>query len=179
MASHPRASALRRFSLGLCLTIACALPAGRAHAGDYDRNDVSGRSLGLLVLSLPIAGAPLGVLAHGVARKHNGFLVLGSELAAGVATDGRAVLTGGAVVGVESAADAWQPVRGYGEVGASVFWAQTGLFEALTMHVEGGVRYQLKAYGRPHLLLSVGLRLLTNFGRVGWAAPVALLWTFD
>jgi hypothetical protein len=161
--------------------LACAATLWPKSAGatDYERNDVSSRALGLTTMLVPVAGGPLGMLAHGAARKHNRFLVIGTELLAGAAFDGRVVLMAGGMIGLESTDSGWTRIRGYAELGADFMYAQSRLSDTLVFRAEAGVRYQFRAYTRPHWQLQLGISAMSNFSHLGWAFPASLVWVFD
>ncbi|MEY3014171.1 MAG: hypothetical protein RIT45_2906 [Pseudomonadota bacterium] len=153
--------------------------ASTAYAGDYDRNEVAGRSIGLLVGSAPIDNRPLTIMVQGAARKQNRWLTLGTQIALGAHFDGHVVVMAGGVAGIESTSSDWTLLRGYLELGANIFYAGSRLGDTLVFHVEGGLRLKLRAFARPHLSLQLGLRGMSNFNRFGWLVPIGLHWTFD
>ncbi|MCB9738119.1 MAG: hypothetical protein H6747_02550 [Deltaproteobacteria bacterium] len=153
--------------------------AAPASARDYERNEVAGRAVGLLIGALPMENAPLGVMAQVGARKQSRWLTLGTQLAIGGHTGGNIALMAGGFAGLESTATDFAFLRGYCEAGVNLFYAGTRLSDTLTFHVEGGIRWLLIAHSRPHLGLHLGLRVMTNFNHLGWAVPVGLHWTFD
>jgi len=162
------------------IVVAAGLASPRAaDALDYDRNDVRARELGLNMVVAPIAGNPLGILLHGKARRHRRQLYIGSELQVGALLDGHPWLGVGCMVGGETAADAWARERGYAELGTTLSYMNTKLGDALGFFAEVGVRYQVRAFDRPHLLITVGARGMTNFLHAGVAAQMGLAWTFD
>lgn len=165
-------------ALAGCLVLGL-LWAAPASARDYERNEVAGRAVGLLIGALPIQNAPLGVLAQVGARKQSRWLTLGTQLAVGGHTDGNIALMAGGIVGVESTSTDFAPLRGYGELGINLFYAGTKLGDTLTFHAEGGIRWLLAAHSRPHFGLHLGLRVMTNFNHLGWAVPIGVHWTFD
>jgi hypothetical protein len=163
----------------LWLISALLLVPATVQATDYERNDVSSRALGITATIVPVSNKPLAMLVHGAARKHNRFLVLGTELLAGIAFDGRPVLIAGGFVGLESTDSGWTKIRGYGEIGANFMYADSRLIEALIFRVEGGLRYQFQTHARPHWQMQFGARVMTNFSHTGWAFPVSIVWVFD
>jgi hypothetical protein len=161
--------------LGLAVTLAASPAAGL----DYDRNDVRGREVSIGAMASPIEGEATAFFVRGTARRHTRSLYFGLEALAGVHVDGRPLLETAGAVGLESAADGWTPVRAYGEAGVGLLYAHTNLADALNFHVEGGLRYQVAAHERPHVLLHIGLRLQTSFSHLGGAVISGVAWTFD
>lgn len=146
---------------------------------DYDRNDVLGREAGLIFVAGPEDASGLGVGVRGVARRHTRFLSLGLEVQAGVSTAPRPFLGVLALAGVESTSNGWETLRGYGEFGVGLRWASGEVRDLLQFHAEGGVRLLLQAFERPHTSVCAGIRIMSNFQALGWAALVGVAWTFD
>ena len=128
---------------------------------------------------LPLKEAPVAFLARATARSHIRHLYFGGEVSAGLVLDIRPLVSAGAMIGVESADNAWEPLRFYGEVGGGMFWAMTSPRELLNFHIEGGMRYLVRSFRRPHLSLHMGVRALTNFGHAGGTIICGATWTFD
>ncbi len=175
--SAPRQVLLIRLTL-CCLLAGLSWPTA-GHGLDYDRNDVRARELGVNTLIAPINGAPLGLLVHGTARRNKRHLYLAMELQLGALVDHHPWVQLGGAVGGETADDAWTRLRGYGEVGTALIYANTKVADTLAFFGELGVRYQLRAFERPHLQVTGGLRGMTNFSHLGLLAQVGLAWTFD
>ncbi len=161
------------------VVIAILLGPRDGYAGDYDRNDVLSRELGFGAMMLPVDGSPVALMVRGSARSHVRRFYFGTEVSAGFVLDVRPLLTVGTMIGLESADDAWQPLRAYAEVGAGLFWANTGPLELLNFHAEAGVRYIVTSFRRPHLSLHMGARALTSLARFGGTITCGVQWTFD
>ena len=166
------------FAPTLVLLLALLAP-GVSQAGDYDRNVVLSRELGVGAMMLPVQDAPVAIFARATARKHLRYLYFGGEFSAGLVLDIRPMFSVAGAIGLESANDAWQPLRAYGEAGAGLFWANTSPRELLNLHLEAGVRYLMHAYRRPHLSIHMGVRALTNFARPGGTVVCGATWAFD
>lgn len=177
----PAPRSLLRLRLVLCgvLLGASATLSPPAHGLDYDRNDVRARELGLGTVLAPVAGRPLGLFVQGTARRHRRSIYLSTQLQLGALLGGLPWVHLAGAVGMETADDAWVRVRGYGELGTGIIFANTRLSDTLAFFGEVGVRYQIRAFARPHLLLHAGLRGMTNFSHAGVQAQVGVAWTFD
>ena len=130
-------------------------------------------------MMLPIDGAPVALMARGAARRHDRRFYFGTEASLGLVLDIRPMITVGTMIGLETADDAWQPLRAYAETGVSMFWANTGPLELLNFHAEVGVRYLVTSYKRPHLSLHMGMRAITSLARFGGTVTCGATWTFD
>jgi hypothetical protein len=161
------------------LAVVWVLGPAQASAGDYDRNDVLSRELSFGAMMLPVERSPVALMARGAARRHDRRFYFGTEASLGLVLDIRPLLTVGTMIGLETAQDAWQPLRGYVEAGASLFWANTGPRELLNFHLEAGIRYLVTSYRRPHLSLHMGVRALTSLARFGGTVTCGATWTFD
>lgn len=152
-----------------------------ATATDYERNDVNGRELGVVVMRTPVAGQPLSMLVSGTARRHTRFFYVGGNLSLGVSLQGQPVTMLSGAVGLETADDGFVRVRGYGELGAGAFWANSDqpVLDLLMFHVETGVRWQMRSWARPHWQLVAGVRLFSNFRYLGFAVLTGMNFTFD
>ncbi|MSP90272.1 MAG: hypothetical protein EXR79_00465 [Myxococcales bacterium] len=159
------------------LWMACFVPAGQAL--DYDRNDVRAREVGVVAMIAPIAGAPAGLAVRGAARRHSRFVYFGTEAQLGIQGTPGPWLSAAVVVGGETANDAWRPLRGYGELGTGLVVAWTRLSDLLAFHLEGGVRYQVRTYGRPHMEVGIGGRIISNFNNIGVQFTTSVAWRFD
>ncbi len=168
-----------RFMVGLCALAFALCLSPRAEGLDYDRNDVLGRELGLFAGSLPIDGRPLGLGVRGVARRHTRFLTLGTEVILGATSAPRPLIGVTALLGAETSDNAWDRLRGYGEFGFGMMWANNELFDLLSFHLEGGMRILIQDASRPHLSLTLGVRLSTDFSGVGLAFLTGMAWAFD
>ena len=179
-AAMPAMSPIPRcLAFAALLVTALLLAPGLAQAGDYDRNVVLSRELGVGAMMLPLDGAPVAFLARATARSHVRHFYFGGELSAGFVLDVRPMVSTAATIGMESADNAWEPLRAYGEAGGGLFWAMSSPRELLNFHIEGGVRYLVRSYRRPHLSLHMGVRALTNFGHAGGTVICGATWTFD
>ena len=158
---------------------ALALWSVDAHAGDYERNDVSGREVALVGGRVPANDGPFGVTFRGVARRHTRFFYLAAELETGVTFRPGAYVAFGGAVGVETADNAYTRIRGYGQVGVAGQWSHTSPYEALVFHVELGARVQLQTNVRPHSYAFVGTRVNSNFKQYGVSLAAGVGWTFD
>ncbi len=166
------------YLLSLTAALLVMASAGEVLALDYDRNDVLGRELALGVAVLPVEGHPLGPFVRGTARRHTRALYFGGEAQLGATGQGPWV-TVAATVGGETAQDAWAPLRGYGEFGTQLMYAGTSVFDTLGFFLEGGMRYQVRTYERPHLQLGIGVRAVNNMQRTGFSAQFGVSWLFD
>lgn len=195
----------RRRALQVLAAVALLLTAPTtASALDYEVNDIRSRELaigGVLSPSdidprapgpcSPTSKAqctnlklPVGTVLRGSARRHRGHVYTGVEALAGLTwpTDllpAHPWLGGGAMIGLETAADGFRRVRGYGEIGLDAIWANTSVFDVLTAYSEAGIRIQVQQFERPHVLLLIGVRAMTNFRHLGYAMAVGVGWTFD
>lgn len=127
---------------------------------------------------------PIVLFVRGTARRQTRFFYVAGEAQVGVTFpsggfSARPWLALGGAVGAETADDAWEKVRGYGELGTSLVYAHTRLADVLNFFVEGGLRYQVRSFERPHTLLHIGMRVLSNFSHVGYALQAGVGWTFD
>lgn len=161
------------------LWVALCLAAAPVHAGDYDRNDIAGRGVGLVAGALPIQGAPLMIGAQASARKHMRWLVLGTELIVGGHSEGHFTGIVSGFAGAETSTNAFTRIRGYGELGASMMYAGSRLGDTLLFYAEGGLRIKLRSFARPHLSFQIGWRAMLNFNAFGWMLPVGVQWAFD
>ncbi len=168
-----------RLAVALVTMAGALLLAPAAQGLDYDRNDVLGRELGFFAGSLPIDGRPLGLAVRGVARRHTRFLTLGTEVLIGATSAPRPLIGVMALLGAETSDNAWDRLRGYGEFGFGLMWANNELFDLLSFHVEGGTRILIQDAARPHLSLTLGMRLSTDFSGVGFAFLTGMSWAFD
>ncbi len=150
-----------------------------AWAGDYDRNLVAGRELGLYVQRTAVSGGPVSFLLRGTARRHVRYFYLGTELQLGATSRPGLYFSGGLAAGLETADTAYRPVRGYVEMGVSGQWTHSTLFEAFVFHTETGVRVLLQSNVRPHMYFHIGLRASTNFSTYGVGVATGVGWTFD
>jgi len=189
---------------GLALAAATVAGAAPAHAGDYDRNDVSGRELAAWFAVLPtdrdprkpgpcitaktqtcqFVTLPLAFGVRGSARRHARQTYLGVEALIGVSAppspyDASIAIGVGATLGVETADDAYRRLRGYGELGIDVLYAGTRVNDWVTVFAEAGMRYQAIAYERPHTYLHIGARITNNFVHFGGHLSAGVGWTFD
>jgi hypothetical protein len=171
---------------------------------DYETNDVSTRELALggMVASADTDPAfrakcgpttkqicdnvvqPFGVFVRGTARRHRRYFYLGSELQVGIllpqsGQTARPWLMWAGVVGGETTPSGYTRLRGYGEAGMGMAFANTKLGDSLQVFAEGGMRYRMQTHTRPHLIAHAGLRVTTNLGLTGMQAQVGLGWAFD
>ncbi len=168
-----------RLRLIACVLLLASLYATSAMAKDYERNDVSSRELGVLLARTSFASAPFATLVRGVARRHTRFFYVATEVMLGTTFKPAFYGSLGGAMGIESAEDAYQPVRGYLEVGVTGQWSQSSIFELLNIHLESGVRLQLKTTVRPHMYAHAGARLMTSFKTYGLGLTFGVGWTFD
>ncbi len=201
----PRRPRLRTAAAASVLTVCCSLSAPTiAMAGDFDRNELSGRELSAgfaawpddmdLRPSAPCSSTSkvqcvnqslgVGPIVRGAARRHRGNLYVASEAVVGVRLpDGQfsafPVLGVGAGVGWETAADSYKRLRGYGEFGLGLVYGGTRVSDLLKVHLEAGLRYRVQTYERPHTYLHIGVRAMTNFAHVGAALAAGVGWAFD
>lgn len=175
-----------------------------AWAGDYDRNDVSARELAIMPfvsaadIDPGLAGPctpgkasicqhvvqPMGLLLRGTARRHlRQFYGSGEVLIGATApTDGFSAgpwIGGGAAIGLESATDGFRKMRWYGELGADLAFTNTTLGDLLNFFLEGGMRFQVQQFDRPHVYLHLGMRISNNFRHFGYGLASGIGWTFD
>ncbi|MBP46740.1 MAG: hypothetical protein CMH53_02265 [Myxococcales bacterium] len=148
-------------------------------AGDYERNDVSARELGLVSGRFSAGDAPFGFTLRGAARRHTRFFYLAVELEAGATLRPGGYVALGGAVGLETAADAFTRLRGYAQLGVAGQWSHSSLHEVLLFHLEVGARIQLQSNVRPHSYLFVSSRASTNFNDYGAALALGVGWTFD
>jgi hypothetical protein len=189
-----------------CIAIAAlCLLASPAYARDYDRNLVAEREVsvgfGLSPMDLDTrvpqacAGSKTTTCAEniaranvitvrGSARRHQRNFYLGGELELGAVLPASGFGTHpwiglGGTIGLETSNNAWDRLRGYGELGVLGAWADTRIAEILCFTSEVGVRYQVDTSARPHVLLHLGVRGLYNFSHVGVMSFAGMSWTFD
>lgn len=168
------------FAVGFGLVAACGLIGWTdVYALDYDRNDVRARELGVVAMIAPLARSPAGIAIRGTARRHSRFVYVGTEAQIGVQGSPGPWFAASVVVGGETADDAWRPLRGYGEIGTGLVVAWTRLSDLLAFHIEAGARYQVRTYGRPHMELGLGGRVLSNFNHIGVQLTTSVAWRFD
>lgn len=175
-----------------------------AWAGDYDRNDLSARELAVM----PFVSAadidpglpgpctpgktavcqrvvqPVGLLLRGTARRHLRQFYGSGEILIGATapTDGFSTgpwIGGGAAIGLESATDGFRKLRWYGELGADLSFTNTSLGDLLNFFLEGGMRFQVQQFDRPHVYLHLGMRVSNNFRHFGYGLAGGVGWTFD
>jgi hypothetical protein len=177
-----------------------------AWARDYDRNDVAERELSLGFGLAPVdvdprnpqacaapnaaitcienSSRPAVLLIRGTARHHIRHFYLAGELELGATMPvaefpAHPWLAAGGAVGFETSGNAWDLLRGYGEIGILGVWANTTIAEILTFTAEAGVRYQIFSAARPHMLLHLGVRGMYNFSYFGVMSFAGVSWTFD
>lgn len=167
------------------LLLASLLLSTSAHALDYDRNDVVLRGVGLGFALAPItpvcrtcSGSPVSFV-RGVAGRQTRFLYVDIEAQVGVVFNGHPWLGLGGAVGGETADNAFVRLRGYAEAGVAMIWMSNKLSDTLAFSGEVGLRYQVRSYSRPHTLLYIGARGLTNFNHLGGMVLGGLMWSFD
>ncbi len=165
--------------LVVMMCLATVLWATPASARDYDRNDVSGREIGLMIARTSLQGGPFAMLVRGVARRHTRFFYVAGEVMLGTTLEPTFYGSGGVAVGIETAEDAYKVKRGYAEVGVTGQWSRSSVFELLNLHVEVGLRLQLQTTDRPHLYAYVGTRVMTSFSTYGVGLASGVGWTFD
>jgi hypothetical protein len=177
-----------RASVRACLAfvLACGLwVAPSVHALDYDRNDVLTRGVGVGFALAPILGncrtcsAPPVTFARGFAGRQTRFLYFDIEAQLGVIYNGHPWVSRGGAVGGETADSAFVKLRGYAELGVAMIWMSQSLSDTLNFSGEVGLRYQVRSYSRPHTLLYIGARGLSNFNHIGAMIHAGLMWTFD
>lgn len=193
----------RLLLIGASVVFASALPS-LSWAGDYDRNDVRARELTIMPLispadidpelSKPCAPGkalicdhvvrPIGLLLRGTARRHLRRFYGSGEILIGATapTDGfggHPWIGGGAAIGIESASDGFRRLRWYGELGGDVVFTYTSLGDMLNFFLEGGMRFQVQQFDRPHVYLHLGMRVLNNFRHFGYGLAGGVGWTFD
>lgn len=127
---------------------------------------------------------PIVLFVRGTARRQTRFFYVAGETQVGLTFPSAGFNAGpwlalGGAVGVETVDDAWQRLRGYGEFGTQLTYTNTRLADMLSFSVEGGMRYQLQSFERPHTLVHIGLRVLSNFRHIGYALQAGIGWTFD
>lgn len=158
-----------------------------ALARDYDRNDVAVRGLSVVLGMAPVdkttgcksCAQPLAGVLRGMAAQQRRHLYIGGELMLGLLTDARPWVSGGALIGVETASSAQEKLRAYGEFIASLGYYDSRLGDILSFALEAGMRYQVRDYVRPHMLVSLGVRGGTNLGHGFAMVQAGVLWTFD
>ncbi len=177
MISHPTNAAI---VLGACIVAAMCL-ASPAHGLDYERNDVLGREVGIGLMRTPTNGLPMTLVVRGTARRHARHFYVDGSVFMGMTFEVQPLLMGTVSFGMESADDSFRRVRGYGEVGSGLFFANSEkpLLDLLAFHLEGGLRIHLRTWARPHTQVTVGVRLLSNFRFVGLMGMVGTNFTFD
>ncbi|MBI5611154.1 MAG: hypothetical protein HY902_19935 [Deltaproteobacteria bacterium] len=193
---------LARLALPVAL-LAILLPPSTAYALDYDLNDLADRELGIGgalaptdvdprgPAKCPTSSAicanvtqPFGTLLRGTARRHRGHLYMSTELLLGLTWPTGSLpahpwFAVGGAIGAETAADGYARVRGYGEFGADIVWTNSSVFDILHVFTEVGLRLQVQQYGRPHTLLFLGARALSNLDRIGLGIFGGVGFTFD
>jgi hypothetical protein len=127
---------------------------------------------------------PFGIFVRGAARRHRRYFYLGSEVQVGVllpqsGQTARPWLMWAGVFGGETSPSGYTRLRGYGEAGMGMAFANTKIGDTLQVFAEGGMRYRLQTHTRPHLIAHAGLRVTTNLGLTGMQAQVGLGWAFD
>ena len=129
----------------------------------------------------PVDGLPIAIGVRGSARRTIRHVYYGTNLWIGYALDNRPVLMFGGAIGLESADTSFQTLRGYGELGASTFWAATDtpMLDLLAFHTEAGLRWTIRDWSRPHWQLCLGLRVFANFRAIGLAAVTGINFNFD
>ena len=170
--------------IAVCVGLGWAAP---GWAGDYDRNDVAVRAVGLSVGIAPIerttgcksCSLPVATMVHGVAAHQRRNLYLGGEAGVGVTDDARPWLMAGALLGVETAASAQEKLRAYGEFLTSINYFHTRMSDTLAFSLEVGMRYQVRDYQRPHTLVALGVRVGNNLHHNFAMLHAGLVWTFD
>ncbi len=189
----------------LCAGIVALVRPNTAHALDYDLNDLADRELGIGGALAPtdidpraptqcasnpktVCAAnltqPFANLLRGSARRHRGHMYLGTELLLGLSWPTGALpahpwLAVGGTLGAETAADGFARVRGYGEIGFDVAWTKTNVFDVLHVFSELGLRLQVQQYGRPHTVLFLGTRVMSNLSHMGLGLFGGVGFTFD
>ncbi len=201
--SRPRgATVWGRAAIGLVLLAALAVP-NLAQALDYDLNDLAGREIGIGGALAPTdvdlraavkcpAGKtncdnitqPFGTVLRGTARRHRGHLYMATEALLGLTWPTGSLpahpwIGVGGALGFETAADGFARVRGYGELGADIVWTNTTVFDVLHVFTEFGLRLQVQQFGRPHTLLFLGARAMTNLDHIGLGMFGGVGFTFD
>ncbi len=174
-----RATRRLRALLVAIAAVAAVAQARPASALDFDRNDVMARDLAVLGVVGAFANHPVGLVVRGSARRHNDWFYRGLSLEVGFLSDVRPWLMLAGAIGAETATDSWAAFRAYAEGGVGLMYASTGLGQMLAFHVESGIRYQIRSYERPHVLVHVGARVLHNFNNYGLAVISGVAWTFD
>jgi hypothetical protein len=171
----------RATALGAVLIAASVFSSGSAAALNYERNDVRGRELAFAMMRTPVEGLPVTLGLRGSARRHIRHVYYGTSAWLGWALNNRPVLMLSGSIGLESAANAFEPYRSYGELGIGTFWAATDewLRKLMTFHAEVGIRWTVRDWNRPHWQAFAGLRTFANFRFVGVAAVTGINFTFD
>jgi hypothetical protein len=173
---------------GLAAALACGLSAASvAQARDYDRNDVAVRGLGVVLGVAPVdkttgcksCAQPVAGVLRGMAAQQRRHLYIGGEVMLGMLEDARPWLSGGALIGLETASSAQEKLRAYAEFIASLGYYDARLADILSFAVEAGLRYQVRDYVRPHMLVTLGVRGGSNLNRGFAMVHAGLLWTFD
>jgi hypothetical protein len=151
----------RRLTIAVLAASAAAvwsLNAGPALALDYERNDVSVRSLGVAAGIASTPGRPVLTWLHGTARHHVRFVYFGMELNAGLTFQPHPFVAAGGFAGVETATSAYTRMRGYAQAGA---------------------RYLLSSHARPFIGLEAGVRLESNLARPAGGVLLSTYFVFD
>lgn len=172
----------RRLTIAVLAVSAAAvwsLNAGPALALDYERNDVSVRSLGVAAGIASTPGRPVLTWLHGTARHHVRFVYFGMELNAGLTFQPHPFVAAGGFAGVETATSAYTRMRGYAQAGAQAAWMSNRLTDVLLLHVETGVRYLLSSHARPFIGLEAGVRLESNLARPAGGVLLSTYFVFD
>ncbi|GEM_PF-2828263 len=167
--------------VGAVFVLALVFAAAPAHGLDYELNDVQGREISVGVARAPVDSLSIAFLARGSARRQSRYLYSGATLMLGWVLDNRPLAMATGEIGVESASDAFTKVRFYGELGAGLFWAasEKPWLELLTFHAEGGIRWNLRTWARPHWQLATGVRLFANFQAIGLGLFTGVNFKFD
>lgn len=174
------------FRVGLWLVVGIGLFAARpSPALDYDRNDVLTRGIGMGFAVAPIratcytCSAPLASFVQGTAGRQTRFLFVATEVQLGMVFNGHPWLSVGGLTGLETADNAFVPLRGYGQIGVAFTYMSNVLADVMVFSAEAGLRYQARSYSRPHTLLYLGVRALSNLGHSTGMVHGGLMWTFD
>ncbi len=171
--------------VGLWLLAGIGLFAARPSlALDYDRNDILTRSVGLGFAIAPIrtctdCSAPMASFVQAAAGRQTRFLFVATEVQLGVVFNGHPWLSLGGITGFETADNAFVPLRAYGQLGVAFTYMSDVLADLLVFSAEAGMRYQVRSYSRPHAMLFMGVRALSNLGHTSGMVHGGLMWTFD
>lgn len=170
-----------RRALGLFVLLIGVLVTVDANALNYERNDLRARELSLAIMRTPDTGLPLSIAVRGSARRHIRHVYYGTSALLGWSSANRPVTMLSVAIGLESAATAFQRMRGYGELGAGAFWGATEspLKDLMTFHAEGGIRWNIRDWSRPHWQIVFGVRVFANFENIGWAAITGMNFNFE